>query len=160
MTVRDFPEKMHQSFAALVAAAVTRKALAANEDTLDYILSLYGGAEDPPEFRGSRRLERLGRLYGPLVKATLCEHTLPAAMNPADATYLCYRLYLHSLSVHILRTDADAVRNRLKLALRGFWLSKGRTLTLPAEKALVEMLDDYSSEAGTGNSEPGTASCR
>ncbi len=147
--VIPFPQRQHEEFSQLVLKAVEAEAVRLNIRIEDYIEDIYFQGVDPPLFREKKSLEKLYNKYMDLIDNSVTSVEDSTTMKASSKTYLCYRIYLHAMTLkRQVLSEIDAKKYLID-ALREYFYSLGKVLKLHEEITLIKIIDSavYDAEA-------------
>lgn len=136
----EFPQRQHEEFSRLVLRAVENAALARKQRIEEYIQQIYFRDENPKEFKGKDLLEKLYKKYQSLIDNAVKTVDEASLMSNSNKAYLCFRIYLHGMTIERkVMSVADSKESLIK-ALREFFFARGKILSIKDEMNLVNSL--------------------
>lgn len=139
--VVPFPQRMHEEFGQLVLHAVEKAARDANLLMDDYVTGVYNEGLDPVEFSDEKSLQHIYRRFSTLIEDAIQSVKGKPLHSEASKTYLCYRMYLHSMTEEKDTMQEEDAITYLSNALREYFYSKGKMLEEEDEKALLMLIE-------------------
>jgi hypothetical protein len=143
----EFPQRQHQEFRKLVFKVVYEAAQLQELDVETYISFIYFSGENPPLFSSAKNLERIYCRFKDLVESSISSDPDADKLSDTDKTYLCFRIYLHSLCMSRKKLPESDSEQYLQDALKEYFQSAEKIFSSKEENKILRYINHLRRQA-------------
>ncbi len=136
----EFPQRQHQQFRKLVFKSVCDAAHKNKVDIESYISTVYTAGVNPELFSSTHSMLDIYFRFKNLIETTVSSDRDAIGLSNANKTYLCFRVYLHSICMERQAMPESDTELYLQDALKEYFQAGEKILSFQEELKILRYL--------------------